>query len=100
MKDWFEEEEEFDVDIPEDEPLYPLNIVSRLLDMHTWTINELIKEGILQPKMMGPRKKLFCYSDLKRLKYVKHLIEVRGVNVHGVKVIFEMHQEYFEEDQE
>ncbi len=100
MREWFEDEEQFDVDIPDDEPLYPLNIVCRLLDMHTWTVNELIKEGILSPKMIGQRKKLFCYGDLKRLKYIKYLIEEEGVNIHGVRVIFEMREVADEDDQE
>lgn len=80
----------FDIEIPVDEPVYPLNIVCRLLKMNTWTVNELVRMEIVHPKMISKRKKLFSYADIKRLKYVKYLIDDRGVNIAGVKVIFEM----------
>jgi MerR family transcriptional regulator/heat shock protein HspR len=86
-------DEAFDIDIPIDEPIYPLNIVCRLLDMHTWTVNEIVKMRLVHPKKVGKRKKLFSYKDIKRLKYVKYLIEKRGVNIQGVKVIFEIKKE-------
>ncbi|RKY38067.1 MAG: MerR family transcriptional regulator, partial [Candidatus Omnitrophota bacterium] len=31
--------------------------------------------------------------DIKRLKYVKYLMEVKGVNIKGVKMIFEIRKE-------
>ena len=86
-------EDFFEVEIPEDEPIYPLNIVCKLLKMHSWTINEIVKEGIVHPKKVGKRKKLFSYKDIRRLKYVKYLIEKKGVNIQGVKVILEIKKE-------
>ncbi|OQX88075.1 MAG: hypothetical protein B6D55_01475 [Candidatus Omnitrophica bacterium 4484_70.2] len=88
-----EYEEIFEVEIPEDEPIYPLNIVCKLLKMHSWTINEIVKEGIIHPKKVGKRKKLFSYRDIRRLKYVKYLIEKKGVNIQGVKVILEIRRD-------
>ncbi len=86
-------EDDFDISLPLDEPLYPLNIVCRLLDMHTWTVNEILKEGLVHPKMVGKRKKLFSYVEIRRLKYIKYLIEDEGVNLKGVRIIIEMKEE-------
>lgn len=99
--DWgfFDDEDfDFDIDIDPEEGVYPLNIVSRLLHMQTWTINELIEEGLLHPKMIGKRKKLFSHNDMKRLNIIKFLIEEKGVNINGVKVIFQM--QYRDKDNE
>lgn len=88
--------ERFDVRIPEDEPVYPINIVCRLVHMQYWTIHELIKEGVLKTeKKKKPVKpsKLFSRSDIKRLNYIRYLMDERGVNVKGVKVIFEINGE-------
>ncbi|RKY40058.1 MAG: hypothetical protein DRP76_02785 [Candidatus Omnitrophota bacterium] len=94
MRPEYEEYEEiFEVNIPEDEPVYPLNIVCKLLKMHSWTINEIVKEGIIHPRKVGKRKKLFSYRDIRRLKYVKYLIEKKGVNIQGVKVILEIRRD-------
>jgi MerR family transcriptional regulator/heat shock protein HspR len=86
-------EDDFDVEIEPDDPVYPLNVVCRLLDMHYWTLHDILEEGILKPKKAGKRKKLFSHEDVKRLKYVKYLIEEKGVNIKGIKVIFEIKKE-------
>jgi MerR family transcriptional regulator/heat shock protein HspR len=83
----------FEIDIPPDEPVYPLNVVCDLLHLHYWTLHDILKEGILEPKKKVKKKKLFSYKDIKQLKYIKYLIEDRGVNIKGVKVILEMEQE-------
>jgi DNA-binding transcriptional MerR regulator len=83
----------FEIEIPKDTPVFPLNVVCDLLHLHYWTLHEILKEGIVEPKKKGKTKKLFSYKDVKRLKYVKYLIEDKGVNIKGVKVILEMDKE-------
>ncbi|MBU2102170.1 MAG: chaperone modulator CbpM [Candidatus Omnitrophota bacterium] len=85
--------EQFEISIPPDEPVFPLNVVCQLLHFHYWTLHELLKEGVIQPTGKAKRKKLFSYKDVKRLKYVQYLMQDKGVNVKGVKVILEMENE-------
>lgn len=82
-----------EIEIPQDEPVFPLNVVCELLHLHYWTLHEILKEGIVEPKKKGKSKKLFSYQDVKRLKYIKYLIEDKGVNIKGVKIILEMDRE-------
>jgi MerR family transcriptional regulator/heat shock protein HspR len=82
-----------EIDIPPDEPVFPLNVVCNLLHLHYWTLHDILREGILEPKKKGKNKKLFSYKDIKQLQYVKYLIEDKGVNIKGVKVILEMEGE-------
>ncbi|MFA5008891.1 MAG: MerR family transcriptional regulator [Candidatus Omnitrophota bacterium] len=84
---------EFEIEIPNTEPVFPLNVVCDLLHLHYWTLHEILKEGILEPKRKGKAKKLFSYQDVKQLKYIKYLIEDKGVNIKGVKIILEMRHE-------
>ena len=86
-------EDDFDIELPLDEPLYPLNIVCRLLGINSWTVNDILKEGLIHPKKVGKRKKLFSYQEIRRLKYIKYLIEDEGVNIKGVKIFIEMEEE-------
>ena len=81
---------DLDIDISEDEPIFPLNIACELLNLHYWTLHELFKEGIIKPHGKGKKKKLLSYYDMKLLKYVKYLIEEKGVNIKGVKAILEI----------
>jgi|GEM_PF-291259 len=82
--------EEFLVDIDDEEPVYTLDIASRIVDVPLWTLRTLIKEGIVNPKVESKKKMYFCKNDLKLIEYTKYLMEVKGVNVKGVRMIFEM----------
>lgn len=86
---WEEIEERFDFDIPVEEPIFPVNIVCKLLDIQYYTLHEIVKEGILE-KVKKRKKKLFSFKDMKKLRYIKYLLEDEGVNIKGVKVIFEL----------
>ena len=87
------DDEEFDVEIGPEDPVYTISVMCRLLDMNYWTVHEILEEGLLNPKLVGKRKKLFCHKDVRRLKYIKYLIQERGVNIKGIKVIFEMNSD-------
>jgi len=85
--------DKFEVDIPLDEPVFPVSIVCELLHIQYYMLHEIIKEGIFRERKRKKHKKLFSKKDIRLLKYVKYLVEERGVNLKGVKVILEMEQE-------
>jgi DNA-binding transcriptional MerR regulator len=87
--DWKKIEEQFDLDIPVDEPIFPVNIVCKLLDIQYYLLHEIVKEGVLA-EAKKTKKKLFSLKDMKQLKYIKHLVEEEGVNIKGVKLILEI----------
>ncbi len=84
---WDEIERRFPIDLPEDEPLLSVSVVCHILGIQYYLLHEMIKEGLVK---QAKKKKLFSLQDVKRIKYAKYLIEEKGVNVRGVKVIFEM----------
>ena len=90
---WEDIRKQFDLEIPEDEPVFPLNIACELLHIHYWTLHDIFKEGIIKTRGKSKKKKLLSYKDMKRLKYIKYLIEDKGVNIKGVKIILEMEKE-------
>jgi len=61
--------------------------------MQYYLLHEIMKEGIIRERKKKKHKKLFSKRDIKKLKYIQYLIEERGVNVRGVKVILEMREE-------
>ncbi|MDD5195739.1 MAG: MerR family transcriptional regulator [Candidatus Omnitrophica bacterium] len=82
-----------EVFIPKDEPVFPVNVVCDLLNLHYWTLHDILREGIIKQKPRSKKKKLFSYTEVKVLKYVKYLMEDKGVNVKGIKLILEMEEE-------
>jgi DNA-binding transcriptional MerR regulator len=90
---WEDIEEQFEIKIPIDEPVFPVNVVCDLLHMQYYMLHEIMKEGLIRAPKKKKQKKLFSRRDVKRLKYIQYLIEERGVNVKGVRVILEIQEE-------
>jgi MerR family transcriptional regulator/heat shock protein HspR len=80
----------FDIRISPDEPVYVISVVSKLVELPVWTLRSLDKAGIVKPKRIGKKSRLYCLRDLKRLEYIHYLMEDKGVNIRGIKIILEM----------
>ncbi|MFH1128472.1 MAG: MerR family transcriptional regulator, partial [Candidatus Omnitrophota bacterium] len=84
----------FDIQISPDEPVYVISVTSRLVDLPVWTLRQLDKAGIVCPKRIGKKSRLYCLKDIKRLEYIHYLMEEKQVNIGGIKIILEIeHQE-------
>jgi len=79
----------FDIQISPDEPVYVISVVSKLVDLPVWTLRQLDKTGIVRPKRIGRKSRLYSLKDVKRLEYVHYLMEDRHVNIHGIRIILE-----------
>ena len=79
----------FDIRISEDEPVYVISVVSRLVDIPVWTLRQLDKAGVVRPKRMGKKNRFYSLKDMRRLEYIHYLMEDKRVNIHGIKIILE-----------
>jgi MerR family transcriptional regulator/heat shock protein HspR len=83
----------FDIFISPDEPVYVISVVSKLVDLPVWTLRQLDKSGVVCPKRLGKKSRLYSLKDVKRLEYVHYLMEDKHVNIHGIKIILERESE-------
>ena len=77
----------FSFKIAPDEPVYVISVVCKLVDIPIWTLRQLDKAGVVRPKRLGKKNRLYSLKDLKRLEYVHYLMEEKHVNIHGIKII-------------
>lgn len=80
----------FDIYISADEPVYVISVVSKLVDMPAWTLRALDKAGVVRPKRIGRKSRLYSLKEIKKLEYVHYLMEEKGINISGIKVILEI----------
>lgn len=80
------------VNLKPEDPVFVISVVSQMVRIPIWTLRKLDEMGVVQPKRIG--KKTRCYSivQVKQLTYVYHLMEVKHVNISGIKIILEMNQ--------
>jgi MerR family transcriptional regulator, heat shock protein HspR len=79
----------FSLKISPEEPVYVIGVVCKLVDIPIWTLRQLDKAGVVRPRRIGKKNRLYSLKDLKRLEYVHYLMEKKRVNIHGVKIILE-----------
>ncbi|MBN2831284.1 MAG: MerR family transcriptional regulator [Candidatus Omnitrophica bacterium] len=77
----------FDIQISQDEPVYVISVVSKLVGLPVWTLRQLDKAGVVQPKRIGKKSRLYSLKDVRRLEYVHYLMEEKRVNIQGIKII-------------
>jgi MerR family transcriptional regulator/heat shock protein HspR len=83
----------FDIQISQDEPVYVISVVSRLVSLPVWTLRQLDKAGIVRPQRIGKKSRLYSLKDIRRLEYVHYLMEDKHVNIHGIKIIIGKEEE-------
>jgi len=91
---WEDIEQQFDITIPPDVPVFPMNVACELLHMHYHVLHEIMRAGLLEKQEKTRRrkqeKKLLSKRQIQRLRYIQYLLEEKGVNLQGVKVIIMM----------
>ena len=80
----------FDIKISPDEPVYVISVASKLVEMPVWTLRSLDKAGVVKPKRIGKKSRLYSLKDIKKLEYIHYLMEEKGVNISGIKLILEI----------
>ena len=83
----------FDIHISPDEPVYVISVVSKLVNLPVWTLRQLDKYGIVCPKRIGKKSRLYSLRDIKRLEYIHYLMEEKHVNMHGIRIILEIEKQ-------
>jgi len=77
----------FSLKIAPEDPVYVIGVVCKLVRIPIWTLRQLDKAGVVRPKRLGKKNRLYSLKDLKKLEYVHYLMEEKHVNIHGIKII-------------
>ena len=74
----------------EDKGLYSIGTVARLIGEHPETLRVWEKNGLIQPDRRSYQRK-YTNNDLKSLKFIKYLMDEKGLNIAGAKHITSMY---------
>ncbi len=76
--------------IPRDEPVFSISIVSRMVGIHQQTIRSYERIGLIKPSRSPGNTRVFSQHDVERLQRVLSLMNDLGVNLAGVEVVLRM----------
>ena len=82
--------QENDIELNPEAPLFVISVVSEMIHIPIWTLRKLDQLGVVQPQRLGKKTRCYSKKQIKTLSYVHYLMEEKGVNISGIKMILEM----------
>ncbi|OGI01301.1 MAG: hypothetical protein A2Y25_00890 [Candidatus Melainabacteria bacterium GWF2_37_15] len=80
-------------EIAPDKPVFSISIVADILEVHQRTLRIYNEEEILVPARSPKNRRLYSLNDIEKGKFVQYLSRQLGINIVGIKMIFELLQE-------
>jgi len=73
-------------------PVYVISVAATLVSAHPRTLRIYEEEGLLCPARTPSNIRLYSENDIRRLTWIRHLTRDRGVNLAGIKLLFELEE--------
>ena len=73
-------------------PVYVISVAATLVSAHPRTLRIYEDEGLLCPARTPTNIRLYSENDIRRLTWIRHLTRVRGVNLAGIRILFELEE--------
>ncbi|MCX6359074.1 MAG: MerR family transcriptional regulator [Armatimonadetes bacterium] len=74
----------------QDEPVYMISIAAQLTGLHPQTVRLYERIGLVQPRRISNKNRLYSDSDILRLQQIRRFTQEMGVNLAGVEIILEL----------
>jgi DNA-binding transcriptional MerR regulator len=73
-------------------PVYVISVAATLVSAHPRTLRIYEDEGLLCPARTPSNIRLYSENDIRRILWIRHLTRVRGVNLAGIRILFELEE--------
>jgi MerR family transcriptional regulator/heat shock protein HspR len=73
-------------------PVYVISVAASLAGCHPRTLRIYEEEGLVDPVRTETNIRLYSDDDLRRVRAIRYLTQVRGVNLAGVKLLLQLRE--------
>ena len=73
-------------------PVYVISVAAGILSVHPRTLRIYEDEGLIAPARTPTNIRLYSERDIRRVLWIRHLTQERGVNLAGVRILFELEE--------
>jgi MerR family transcriptional regulator/heat shock protein HspR len=71
-------------------PVYVISVAASLTGCHPRTLRIYEEEGLVDPVRTDTNIRLYSDEDVRRVRAIRYLTQVRGVNLAGVKLLLQL----------
>ncbi len=72
--------------------MYVISVAASLVRVHPRTLRIYEDEGLLCPARTPTNIRLYSEEDIRRVLWIRHLTQARGVNLAGIRILFELEE--------
>src|SRR5918993_5993707 len=73
-------------------PVYVISVAATLVSAHPRTLRIYEAEGLVCPARTPTNIRLYSEQDIRRVLWIRHLTQNLGVNLAGVRILFELEE--------
>ncbi len=73
-------------------PVYVISVAAEIVAVHPRTLRIYEEAGLICPSRTGSNIRLFSENDLRRILWIRHLTQDLGVNLAGIKLLFQLEE--------
>src|SRR6187402_1932509 len=73
-------------------PVYVISVAATIVSAHPRTLRIYEDEGLLCPARTPTNIRLYSENDIRRILWIRHLTRERGVNLAGIRILFELEE--------
>jgi MerR family transcriptional regulator/heat shock protein HspR len=73
-------------------PVYVISVAASILSVHPRTLRIYEEEGFICPARTPTNIRLYSENDVRRVMWIRHLTQNLGVNLAGVRILFELEE--------
>ena len=74
------------------QPVYVISVAASIVRVHPRTLRIYEDEGLLCPARTPTNIRLYSEQDIRRVLWIRHLTQHLGVNLAGVRILFELEE--------
>src|SRR3977135_3407390 len=73
-------------------PVYVISVAAGIVSVHPRTLRIYEDEGLVCPARTPTNIRLYSEDDIRRVLWIRHLTRDRGVNLAGIRLLFELEE--------
>lgn len=73
-------------------PVYVISVAASMVRVHPRTLRIYEDEGLVCPARTPTNIRLYSENDIRRVLWIRHLTQERGVNLAGIRLLFELEE--------
>src|SRR6266403_3219970 len=73
-------------------PVYVISVAASIVSVHPRTLRIYEDEGLICPARTPTNIRLYSDEDIRRITWIRHLTRERGVNLAGIRILFELEE--------